>query len=289
MKETLSIRLLQTLTAAKGQLSAEALALIRQYVDGQRVEREVSFKNKAGEADVYYTAFGWLLCYVLDITLDSKQRKAYLAGIQDAELGLIHYAALMRCRLLDELMDKGKLLMAFTGGKKRDIPALSSFHEVPQGDLNNPYTQFIWQGLLEDTGHTANAYDASRLEAYHLPKRGYANSPAHDVAYLNATVAALALKGSAEGWKAGDDVEALRHMQEESGGFKASDAAPIADLLSTATALFVLKQYKAKPLYDASDFITSHWLENGGFGATLIDVESDVEYVFYGLLALGAL
>ena len=47
MKETLSIRLLQTLTAAKGQLSAEALALIRQYVDGQRVEREVSFKNKA--------------------------------------------------------------------------------------------------------------------------------------------------------------------------------------------------------------------------------------------------
>ena len=51
----------------------------------------------------------------------------------------------------------------------------------------------------------------------------------------------------------------------------------------------VMFGHYAKPLYDASDFITSHWLENGGFGATLIDVESDVEYVFYGLLALGAL
>lgn len=289
MKDTLSIRLLRTLSTAKEQLSSEALALIKQYVNSQLLEDGVSFKNKVGASDLYYTAFGWLLSYVLEITLDGRQRKVYLNSIQRADLGLIHYAALMRCCLLDELMDKGKLQMALAGVKTREIPTLSSYHEVPQGDPHNPYSQFIWQGLLEDTGHADNTYEVSQMEIYHIPGQGYANSPAHDMAYLNATTAALVLLGRSNDWKKNDDVTALQQMQEESGGFKASMTAPIADLLSTATALFVLKQYGVKPLFDASDFIVSHWLENGGFAATLLDEASDVEYVFYGLLALGSL
>ena len=36
-------------------------------------------------------------------------------------------------------------------------------------------------------------------------------------------------------------------------------------------------------------FVQAHWLESGGFAPTLLDDYSDVEYVFYGLLALGSI
>ena len=289
MTETLSIRLLRTLPKGKALLSAEASAQVANFVETQKVEGEASFKNKSGAPDLYYTAFGWLLSYILELELDAKQRKAFLERWQEEQLGLIHYAALMRCRLLDELMEKGKLRMAFSGIKPREVRALTSFHEVPQGDIHNPYSQFIWRGLLEDTGHAEEPMDLSGLEAYRVKGKGYANAPVQAMANLNATTAALSLWGQAMGWKQHAEVEALRDMQEDHGGFKASDVVPMADLLSTATALFVLQQYRVHPRFNAVDFITSHWLDNGGFSATLLDETSDVEYVFYGLLALGTL
>ena len=80
----------------------------------------------------------------------------------------------------------------------------------------------------------------------------------------------------------------LHERQDESGGFRATDQAPIPDLLSTAVALFTLRLLGAE-FKDASDFIRAHWLDNGGFAPTIFDNYSDVEYVFYGLLALGSL
>ena len=289
MKEALSIRLLRTLTKGKEQLSAEALALVSQFVEGQKVEGEVAFKNKSGEGDLYYTVFGWLLSYVLGLELEAKQRKAFLDRWQAETLGLIDYAALMRCYLLDELMTKGKWRLTFTGIQRRTVRALESFKELPQGDVHSPYSRFIWWGLLEDTGNMNEPMDLSGLEAYRVPGKGYANAPAKEGTHLNATTAALSLRGQASGWKRSAEVEALREMQEDNGGFKASEAVPMADLLSTATALFVLQQYGVTPCFNAADFITSHWLDNGGFAATLLDETSDVEYVFYGLLALGTL
>ena len=81
-------------------------------------------------------------------------------------------------------------------------------------------------------------------------------------------------------------VEWLQQRQEETGGFYASEVAPIPDMLSTAVALFTLRLIGAE-FRDATQFIQAHWLDNGGFAPTLLDDYSDVEYVFYGLLALG--
>ena len=81
-------------------------------------------------------------------------------------------------------------------------------------------------------------------------------------------------------------VEWLQQRQDETGGFYASEQAPVPDLLSTAVALFTLHLIGAE-FKDALSFIQAHWLDNGGFTPTLYDDYSDVEYVFYGLLALG--
>lgn len=81
-------------------------------------------------------------------------------------------------------------------------------------------------------------------------------------------------------------VEWLQQRQDETGGFYASEVAPIPDMLSTAVALFTLRLIGAE-FRDATQFIQAHWLDNGGFAPTLLDDYSDVEYVFYGLLSLG--
>lgn len=83
-------------------------------------------------------------------------------------------------------------------------------------------------------------------------------------------------------------VEWLQKRQDETGGFYASEQAPIPDLLSTAVALFTLRLLEIN-VKDASPFIQAHGLDNGGFAPTLYDDYSDVEYVFYGLLALGSI
>lgn len=82
-------------------------------------------------------------------------------------------------------------------------------------------------------------------------------------------------------------VHTLQQRQDDTGGFRATEQAPIPDLLSTAVALFTLRLVGAKAS-DATPFVQAHWLDNGGFAPTLYDDYSDVEYVFYGLLALGS-
>ena len=110
-----------------------------------------------------------------------------------------------------------------------------------------------------------------------------------EVATTNATVAALAIIGQLEGYKPIDDLFYLRDTQDETGGFKAGRGAPVPDILSTATTLFLMGCYDIRPVRPVHDFIEAHWLDSGGFSATLLEDSSDVEYVFYGLLALGAL
>ena len=80
--------------------------------------------------------------------------------------------------------------------------------------------------------------------------------------------------------------------RDKSGGIMAVPQAPMPDLLSTATALHTLTVL-GEDLSDWSefclDYIDSLWVNTGGFYAHWSDDKLDVEYLFYGLLALGHL
>jgi prenyltransferase beta subunit len=76
------------------------------------------------------------------------------------------------------------------------------------------------------------------------------------------------------------------------GGFKAFPRAPIPDLLSTAVALHALDglQVDFSSLKERMlDYVDSLWSAGGGFHGHWADDELDVEYTYYGLLALGHL
>ena len=283
MQRSVTIKLLQTLQRGCSSLGEEARELIVGFLLSQRTERG-AYVNKQGEEDLYYTAFGWLLESALGLRQDAEAMERYLAEVDLESLDLVHYAAAVRCRLLQRGA-KGRLSLLWQALQRTPTRELESFRSVPNNDREAPYTQFIWMSLCEDT---RNDYQAAALDAYRTSDGGYANVKGGKEMATNATAAALMVVGQSEGYDAAR-VSPLLQAQEPSGGFRATSVAPIPDLLSTATALFVLNCYGVRPRYEAADFVEAHWLESGGFAATLLDEKSDVEYLFYGLLALGTL
>lgn len=290
MRDTISTKLLHTLQKGKDRLTGEALRRMSDFVVSQRTA-EHAFMNKSGKADLYYTSFGRILSYLLGIKLDLKKTARYLEQFDPENLDLIHYAAYIRCRMLKQLMEGGKTGLWLRSLFATKVKDLNTFNGLPHNDLHSPYTRFIWLSLLEDMGHRIKNIPGVRdgLAAYRLNDGGYRNTTHGSAATTNATVAALAVIGQCEGYNDEPDIFYLRDLQEPSGGFKAAKASPVPDMLSTATSLFMLSCYNVQPRYPAEDFIEAHWLEQGGFSATLLEDKSDVEYTFYGLLALGAI
>ena len=88
-----------------------------------------------------------------------------------------------------------------------------------------------------------------------------------------------------------DELNLLNSFVGTSGGFKAFQHQDQADMLSTAVALFVLDYvgYDLRLLKpDCLDFIQQNY-SDGAFLSGDGDQTADVEYTFYGLLALGVL
>ncbi len=93
-------------------------------------------------------------------------------------------------------------------------------------------------------------------------------------------------------------VDFLAAMQSGEGGFRANTRIPVADLLSTFTALTALQgllDENEKPLADVVDlaaarqFTDNLEMPQGGFRAGVWDDQPDVEYTFYGLGTLALL
>jgi geranylgeranyl transferase type-2 subunit beta len=89
-------------------------------------------------------------------------------------------------------------------------------------------------------------------------------------------------------------VDFLSAMPSEENGFRANARAPLADLLSTFTGLWTLRQLQALDRVDAQAACRyAQKLERaaGGFHGGIWDEQTDVEYSFYGLgcLAIQAL
>ena len=282
------MRIFQCLQQAIRMLSADSLAIVRQFVLSQQLP-DSSFMNKNGQSDLYYTAFGWMLIYILDIQTDPEKMRAYLKKQVVNEWDLIHNAARIRCWLLTELIKRGRFHFLITylfNQKYGDKAAGLKFND---SEFNTPYELYIRLSMLEDSSRKQinRKKMLSDPALFQLPEGGYSNRLYNASCATNATSAALMVYGQLEGYNNPEQTDFLCKQQHASGGFCAAQNAPVPDLLSTATVLFTLYNYGIKPAVDPLDFIDAHWHESGGFTATLLDDHCDVEYTFYGLLALG--
>jgi len=279
------------------RLAPQQLGESRDLVAGflrSRLAPDGGFLNRGGESDLYYTVFGLEGLVALQEPLPSDAVAAYLARFRDGhDLDFVHLTSLARC-----WATLSRDLTAPARGILTRIEACRSgdggYAQTPDAERGTVYAAFLAFGAYEDLHGTLPDPDRvlDSLGALRARDGGYANhaGDAHGITTVTAAAVLLlrALGGAIDPhlgmW--------LLDRCHPSGGFVATPATPIPDLLSTATALHALAALRV-PLGGVSepclDFVDSLWTNRGGFYGSWADETLDCEYTYYGLLALGHL
>lgn len=231
-----------------------------------------SFKDRGGKPDIYYTLFGYFLAESLDLKdlfpaignyTKNEINRNNLGGVH------LHCAAILFSKLYkDKVVENGLRDQIRQQLKK-------------QNDKQPAYRAFI--SLL--ACYYLNDFQGLYIIKKQLEKLN-SNNP-----LPSSVVAALLVLQSSFGKPVEELKQNLLSLLSESGGFKAVKSASVPDLLSTAVSLYALR-FAGQDLRlikpGCLDFIDSLYNE-GGFSASIIDPDPDIEYTFYGLLALGSL
>jgi prenyltransferase beta subunit len=275
-------------------LLGESRDLVRDFYL-QRLNADGGFQNRAGESDLYYTVFGLEGLSALEHDVPAATA-GFLArfGAGD-DLDFVHLTCLARAWAT---ASRAGAPPGIAGVLRQNLETYRSrdggYSVAADAELGTPYGAFLALGAIEDLRGTPGEPD--RLLASVMRMRaadgGFAN---HEAAAIGATPAAAAA------------VLVMRHLECEpdpaiadwllarahhDGGFFAAPAAPVPDLLSTATALHALVAMHAdisRIKEPCLDFVDTLWTNDGGFCGSWLDHTLDCEYTYYGLLALGHL
>lgn len=230
------------------------------------------FADRGGKSDLYYSLFGYFIAGSLSVPGYEEPLKKYVeVTVSSGNLtGVYRYCgAILYAKLIGH--------NDVTENLRKEI-----LQDLLRPDLKQPeYSGFL--GVL------ALFYLEDYLSIQRVVNR-YKRKvilKGHPCPVVAATAVMMGMAGNTQS----EAVEALLSFYRGSGGFAAVLRAPEDDLLSTGVALFALHFLDAdirliKP--DCLSFVDDLYLD-GGFRATQADFITDVEYTFYGLLALGSM
>lgn len=277
------------------KLLGDSADLVRDYLRSQLTPAG-GFADRAGNPDLYYTVFGLEGLFALRADLPIPQVLGYLKGQgAGADLDFVHLSCLCRC------------WAGMPKDEHKHIPAdailrkVESFRSADGGYAQEPgekdgtiYGCFLALGAYQDLGRdlpdvpgVVNCVNRLRAE-----DGGYANQLDVPLGLTPSTAAAVTLLRQYHQPIPDGIAEWLLSRHASDGGFFATPMTPMPDLLSTATALHALAGLHAdlEPIREPClDFIDTLWTSQGGFYGTWSDDTLDVEYTYYGLLALGHL
>lgn len=292
---SLRLQLLQVARLAP-QLLGESTDLVRDFFRRQFTP-DGGARDRAGRPDLYYTIFALAGMQALDVPHPAGQVEAYLRTFDNGgALDFVHVSALARCWASIGLE---RMPAGLDGALRRRIEEFRKPDGGYEGDRNAPhgtaYGAFVALGAYQDLGYTPPRLLAliQALKRLESADGAWSNIPGAKLGALNATAGAVILirhLGFPINPEVGRWVLAQAHPE---GGFRAVPAAPLPDLLSTATALHALaaldQRLPAAIHERCMDFIDTLWTAEGGFHGHWADDHLDAEYTFYGLLALGHL
>ncbi len=285
--------LLHAIIAGVDQLNRESREELKRFIKSQY--KEGAFVNRAGQKDVYYTVFGIMIMWVLGMKIDRKAISTYLRNIEYNALNEVDFIALRFVRTLLRICSvplSWAMMIDHLPGTKKILEVLFSFDQpIHLAIKATPYQIYLDAILFGAAGKNRFTPEEllSRLLPYRCPDGGFTNiDSSQKTISTNATSAAYLAQFSC-GVRDTSSAKALYKLHFPGGGFFASEVSPLPDLLSTATSLLVWACEGITPNEETKEYVVSLWTEKGGFSATLFDDESDVEYSFYGLLALGAI
>lgn len=249
----------RTAAQARDFLEPPARRQLVRFILGHRT-RDGGFRGRGPGSDLYYTLFAVAALNALGKSIPILAIRPYLRSrIDDRDLDPAHLACLIRLCALFPMRAQTRTNL------QQRLDRISA---------DSAYDAFLMQIAAESLGHTPSAPTPPppRAEDPTPPLAAACilhNTPADEAARL-----------------------LLERAAASSGGFRATESASEADLLSTATALFALYRCAADITSVQTPclaFIESLWRDDGGFAGCGSDPFSDVEYTFYALLSIGSL
>ena len=256
--------------AGFGMLDEASQLEIQQFV-GSCQHADGSFVNRGGDSDLYYSLFGFWLSFALKLGGQLEQLKYFVLNEENGKQ--------------KNTVDEFALRLIQIGLTTAKPPRIFLLKNLISGkhQTNFSYQLFLFL-LVFDARHGRKVwlYFFVRLwlRFYNTP----ANSPC-------SVLAALMVARHEVGMNTKESQKQLFSYFDEKSGFRAFEHLESGDLLSTSVALFALQKVDLDLRLIAPacfDFIQSNY-EQGAFLSGDGDETRDLEYTFYGLLALGCL
>ncbi len=240
-----------------------------------QVHKNGFFIDKAGNPDLYYSLFGFFVAESLQLN-NIKQKIANT--IKSLDISTIKHEVNMFCFVI--------LRSQLTLDKKNDRQLKQTvIHLLDKKEVNT--SNYTWFMGIITLFYLKDFYSIQKyLKKFHATI-GTCNTPDKPSTIITAEIILNKIYRK----PTGQLTNQLINYYRSSGGFAAFVNSPVEDLLSTAVCLFALKFAKTdlrliKPA--TIGFIESLYYD-GGFLATKFDKDTDIEYTFYGLLAMACL
>lgn len=286
--------MLETAQRATRVLDEGAAEAIASFIMSQGSD-DGGFRGREAKSDLYYTTFALQALAGLGRPVDEKRLCGFLAKRPPgAQLDFVHTACLARSLVPLSPGDARETAMTAALRRLEGFRAADGGYGQGQGESTSILHNCFLATLAYDAAGIAMPHADAMYESVKAFRRsggGFANLPESTSALTTATAAGVVLSCRQEEQPAAETLAWLLARRRD-GGFAAFEGAPIADLLSTATALYALRA-AGQPLdllrREALAFVESLWLECGGFCGSMTDDKADCEYTFYGLLAIGSL
>jgi hypothetical protein len=246
-----------------GMIDKDTLTEIRVFLKSHQTD-DGGFADRGGRSDLYYSLFGCYIAEALGIEEVMPLLKEYVKNtLNTNSLKGIH----LKCAVI--------LYAKLFGSEK--IPPILRKNE----NIQAKYSDFI--NLLAD-------YYSEEYSALYSIQRKL-NAYESNIEMPCSITAAHMILNNCFNLPVEELEKKLNDLYRINGSYSAVPGAPAGDLLSTGVALYARRFVESdfrniKP--DCLSFIDSLY-SGGGFCAASTETDPDVEYTFYGLLALGSL
>jgi hypothetical protein len=288
---SLRLEMLQVARLAPALLG-EAVELVESFVRSQQGD-DGGFFDRDGKSDLYYTSFAIDALTALQAELPEQKLRAYLETFGGGEgLDFVHLCCLARCW---SAIEKGRQGIAEVLGRVENYRAGDGgYNQSLDSSFGSAYGSFLAYGAYSDHGlmppEELRILDS--LGGLADDDGSWTNDRELPITNVPATGAAVTLLRNFRAPIPASTGPWLLSSVHVGGGFKPFPEAPMPDLLSTAVALHALDglQVSFDPYREAClDFVDTLWTAEGGFHGNWDDDVLDIEYTYYGLLALGHL
>ncbi len=272
------------------------------YLGGKQ-NADGGFPGRDGDSDLYYTGFALRGLSLLDaLTPEICERCAgYLKGCLSGRASVVDFYSFLYAILLVQTGGGPDVLADSPADwPQRVAETLAQFRTSDGGYNKNPgatsgstYHTFLVGLCFELLGR--GFPDADKVRNFVVSRRredgGFVEVAPMRRSGTNPTAAAIGILQLLDPAGLSQDetaatIDFLAEMTSMEGGLRANDRIPLADLLSTFTGAWTLRQLGALDRLDASQvrsFVESVQDPAGGFRGGIWDEAADVEYTFYGL------